>query len=82
MLALFSLEKRNLKEDVIVGFNYLMRGYEEKRAKLFSELHRKRRRCNDHQVQPEKHCENMRNKLPQEALISSFGKIKVDCTHS
>lgn len=82
MLALFSLEKRNLKGNVIVGFNYLIRGYEEKRAKLFSEIHRKRRRWNDHEMQQEKYCVNMRNKLLQKALMSSFWKIKVDCIHS
>lgn len=81
MLALFSLEKRNPKCNVIVGFNYLIRGYEEKSAKLFSEIHRKRR-WNDHKIQQGKYCVNMRNKLPQKALMSSFWKIKVDCIHS
>lgn len=49
---------------------------------IFSDLHTKRRMCNDHRVQQGKHYMNIRNNLPRKALRSPSLKIKMDQTHA
>ena len=49
-LGLFSLERRRLRGDLIIMFQYLKRGYKEDGDSLFTRSHMEEMRCNGYKL--------------------------------
>ncbi|KAK4828502.1 hypothetical protein QYF61_026773 [Mycteria americana] len=84
-LKLFNLQKRRLRGDLIGVYKYLMRGHEEKGARLFSVLLIDRTRGNVHKLKHKEFQLNTRKHIffpPPVRVVKQHDRLPRDVVES